>query len=98
MIREMKPCIAHIFCRGEYGILGQPRIRRDRQMTHVASDHDFNFTWRRASAEAIMQDRSGHSDNPAEEYYSDDDHESPAFRGHVNMLMEVDRSGQRRTI
>src|SRR6267378_4465997 len=42
-----------------------PRIRRDRQMTRVASEHDFESTGSGASTEAVMQDGDGHSDNHA---------------------------------
>jgi hypothetical protein len=44
-----------------------------------------------------VQERSGHSDNEAEERYNtDNDHESSAFHSPVGMLMDEERSGQRR--
>jgi len=73
MIREMKPRVAQILRRGEQGILGQPRIRRDRELTRIASYHNFESSWRGARAEPIMQERSSHSDNEAKEDHSDDD-------------------------
>ncbi len=46
-----------------------------------------------------MQEGSGDRDNEAEERYSDDDdHESSAFHGSVNMLMDEGRGDQRRII
>src|SRR5229473_7585361 len=94
MIREMKPRIAQILRRYEHGILGEPRIRRDRQMTHVASHHDFESIGRGVSAEAIMQDRRGDSDNQAEERHrDDDDDESSAFHGTASMLKDEGRGG-----
>ena len=99
MIREMKPRIAQILRRVEHRILGQARIRRDRQVARFASDHDFESSGRGARAEAIMQEGSGDRDNEAEERYrDDDDHESSAFHGSVNMLMDEDRGDQRRII
>ena len=99
MIREMKPRIAQILGRGEQRILGQPRIRRNRQMTHVASDHDFEFSRCDASAESIMQERGRYSHNEADECYRDDnDHKSSAFHGSVSMLMDEGRGDQRRII
>src|SRR5258708_24567852 len=65
MMREMHPRIAEILRRVKQWILGQPRVRRDRQMTRVASEHDFESIGSGASTEAVMQDRDGHSDNHA---------------------------------
>src|ERR1700682_1869195 len=95
MIREMQLRIAQILRRGEQGILRQPSIRRDRQMTRVASEHDFESIGSGASTEAVMQDGDGHSDNHAEERYSDGDHEGSDFHGSVNMLMDEGWGGQR---
>src|ERR1700682_473727 len=95
MIREMQLRIAQILRRGEQGILGQSRIRRDRQMTRVASEHDFESIGSGASTEAVMQDGGGHSDNHAEECYSGGNHDSSDFHGSVNMLMDEGWGGQR---
>jgi hypothetical protein len=46
-----------------------------------------------------MQERGRHSDSQAGECYRDDnDHQSSAFHGSVNMLMDEDRGDQRRII
>src|SRR5437879_12136070 len=71
MIREMKPRIAQILRRVEQRILRQSRTRRDRKMTQVASDHDFEFSGSGASTESVMQERCGHSDKDADECYRD---------------------------
>src|SRR5437660_8680660 len=65
MIREMQTRIAQVLRRDEQRILGQPRIRRDREMTRVASDHDFEYSGRGARTEAIMQERGDHTDSEA---------------------------------
>src|SRR5580700_11727108 len=79
MIREMKPRIAQILRRVEHRILGQPRVRRDRQVARIASDHDFELSGTGASTESVMQERGRHSDSEAGECYRDDnDHESSA--------------------
>jgi len=62
-------------------------------MTRVASEHDFESIRSGASTEAVMQDGDGHSDNHAEERYSDGDHEGSDFHGPGNMLMDDSRSG-----
>ena len=99
MIREMKLRIAQILRRVEQRILGQPCIRRDRQVTHVASDHDFEFSGSGASTESVMQEQCGHSDKDANECYRhDNDHKSSAFHGPVSMLMDEGRGDQRRII
>src|SRR6266481_9734053 len=87
MIREMQPRIAQILRRDEQRILGQPRAGRGREMTYIASDHDFESIRSGASTEAVMQDGDGHSDNHAEERYSDGDHEGSDLHGPGNMLM-----------
>ena len=70
-IREMKPRIAQILRRVEHRILGQPRIRRDRQVARIASDHDFEFSGSGASTQSVMQERGRHSDSQAGECYRD---------------------------
>jgi hypothetical protein len=46
-----------------------------------------------------MQEGGGHSDNQAEERYSDDDdQDGSAFHGAWSMLMDESRSSQRRII
>jgi len=93
MIREMQPRIAQILRRDEQRILGQPRAGRGREMTRIASEHDFEFSGRGARTEAIMEEGSGHRDNQAEERCcDDDDQESSAFHGPVGMLMDEGRS------
>jgi hypothetical protein len=62
-------------------------------MARVASEHDFESTGSGAGTEAVMQDGGGHSDNHAEECYSDGDHERSDFHGSVNMLMDDGRGG-----
>ena len=95
----MKPRIAQILRRVEQGILRQSCMRRDRKMTHVASDHDFEFSGSGASTESVMQERCGHSDKDADECYCDDnDHKSSAFHGFVSMLMDEGPGDQRRII
>ena len=89
MIREMQPRIAQILRRDEQRILGQPRAGRGREMTRIASDHDFESSGRGARTEAIMEEGSGHRGNQAEERCSDDDdQESSLFHGPVSMLMD----------
>src|SRR5260370_20748450 len=95
MIRELKPLLAQILLRGKYGVLGQPRIRRDRQMTRRACNHDFESIRRGTRTEAIMQERGRHTGKEAEERKTgNNEHESSAFHGPMSMLIDERRSSQ----
>jgi len=66
MIREMKLRIAQILRRVEQRIRAS-RDSKGSPVTHVASDHDFEFSGSGASTESVMQERGGHSDNQGDE-------------------------------
>src|SRR5438876_10431010 len=95
MIREMKPRIAQVLRRGEHRVLCHARVRGDRQMTRIASDHSFNSRGLGAGAEAIMEQRNGYSDNHPEERQRDDNnHQSSAFHGFACMVMDEGQRSQ----